>query len=319
MNSEYRILNIDLCSLQRGASFDRGICQRLLKSQFPALFHTLCFGTKIVKCSAFILLFAAISSNSLIAQPLQKIYSDLDNATSISVTQNSIYVVEQGKNRLLKLDHEGKLLESIGGRGSGDYQFSKPVDVDATNGLKIFITDFNNHRVQVFDRRGQYLSSISGRDYFGVNRRYNPTQIAVSNMGEVYFVDENASYIRHFDLDYNLLDEFRISAEIESVDELAVNSAEIFILDRTSQTIHRLALNGSYQGFYPAENIRAMFKNDNGLWTASNQNLVFEPSTGEDQTIQFQDFINPVDLSVQREQVFILTATELFKLPVLKR
>ncbi|MEX0722355.1 MAG: NHL repeat-containing protein [Gracilimonas sp.] len=287
-----------------------------LKTQLSALFHTLCVGTKRVERSAFILLFVAINSNLLIAQPLQKIYSDLDNATSISVTQNSIYVVEQGQNRLLKLDHDGQLLETIGGKGSGDYQFSKPVDVDATNGLKIFITDFNNRRVQVFDRRGQYLSSISGRDSFGVNRRYNPTQIALSNMGEVYFVDENARYIRHFDLDYNLLDEFRISNDIESVDELAVSSSEIFILDRSSQTIHRLASNGRYEGFYPAEEIRAMFVGETGIWTASSKKLMFEPNTGELQSIEFQQSINPIDLHVEREQVYILTANELFKLSV---
>lgn len=267
----------------------------------------------------FILLLLAIGTNPTIAQPFQEIYSDLDNATSISVTRNSIYVVEQGQNRLLKLDHSGKQIEAIGGTGSGDYQFSKPVDVDATNGLKIFITDFNNRRVQVFDRRGQYLSSISARDSFGVNRRYNPTQISVSNMGEVYFVDENARYVHHFDLDYNLLDEFRIPAEIESVDEIVVSSSEIFVLDRSSQTIHRLALNGSYRGFYLAESVQAMFANERGIWTAYSDRAVFEPETGESYMIEFDAEIQPVDMHYQNEFVFILTPDALLKIAVPKR
>lgn len=272
-----------------------------------------------VRCWIFILLFLTIGTNSTIAQTLQKIHSDLDNATSISVTRNSIYVVEQGQNRLLKLDHNGKQIEAIGGKGSGDYQFSKPVDVDATNGLKIFITDFNNRRVQVFDRRGQYLSSISGRDSFGVNRRYNPTQISVSNMGEVYFVDENARYVRHFDLDYNLLDEFRIPSEIESVDEIVVSSSEIFILDRSSQTIHRLALNGSYRGFYPAEDVYAMFINEGEIWTAYSDRAVFDPETGESYAIEFDSEIQPIDMHYQNEILFILTPDALLKIAVPER
>ncbi|HBX67068.1 MAG TPA: hypothetical protein DEG32_13255, partial [Balneolaceae bacterium] len=68
--------------------------------------------------------------------------------------------------------------------------------VDATNGLKVFVTDYNNRRVQVFDKRGQYLSSIAGKDTFGNTRRYNPTQVSVNGLGEVFFVDESENYIR---------------------------------------------------------------------------------------------------------------------------
>lgn len=296
MNIEHRILNIEV-SLNSTSS----------------LFRLLCVGTK--KTMLFPLIIFFISS-VLSAQPLQTIYSNLDNATSLYVTPNSIYIVEQGKNRLLKLDHSGKLLESIGGQGSGNYQFSKPVDVDATNGLKIFITDYNNRRVQVFDRRGQYLSSIEARGSFGTTQRFNPTQIAVSRMGEVYFVDETARYIRHFDLDYNLLDEFRLPSQIESVDELEVTSTEIIILDTASQTIHRLALNGSYRGFYPAENSSSIFASDTGLWKATQNQLMFEPKAGESAFIEFSQSLISVDLFVIDETTYILTAGELLKLKI---
>jgi hypothetical protein len=263
----------------------------------------------------FTLLFLAMGTFSTSAQSPQKIYSNLDNAASISVTQNHIYIVEQGKNRLLKLDYSGKLLETIGGRGSGDYEFSKPVDVDATNGLKIFVTDYNNRRVQVFDRRAQYLSSIEGRTSFGNSRRYNPTQIAVSGLGEVYFADDESRLIHHFDLDYNLLDEFRIPGQIKSVDELIVREGEINILDRTSETIHRLALNGAYNGFYPAENVLSIFAQDSGIWMVYKDKVIYEPKTGEGYTLNLETIIPAVDVHVEREGIFILTKTALFKLP----
>ncbi len=265
-----------------------------------------------------LLIWGACSYTSM-AQPIQQLYSGLENATSLYVTQNSIYIVEQGKNRLLKLDHSGKLLDSIGGLGSGNYQFSKPVDVDATNGLKIFVTDHNNRRIQVFDRRGQYLSSIEAREGFGNIRSFEPTQIAVSDMGEVYFVDGNERQIRHFDLDYNLLDTFRFPTEVESTDEVEVTETEILILDKVSKTIHRLALNGSYRGFYPAENVLSIFANTAGLWKAYTDKITSQARSGEQSSIELETPLKSMDLFIHDRSVFVLTSNELHKLQVSER
>ena len=262
----------------------------------------------------FNVLFSAFLANSSVAQSLETIYSGLENATSLYVTQNEIYVVEQGKNRLLKLDHSGQLLETIGGKGSGKYQFSKPVDVDATNGLKVFVTDYNNRRVQVFDKRGQYLSSISASDAFGNNRPYRPTQIAVNGLGEVFFVDEAEKYILRFDLDSNLLDEFRIPSEIEQVDEMKVTSQEILILDRKTETIHRLALNGSYQGFYPAEGVKALFATESGIWKAYSNQYIFEGNEDQRKSVFHFEEIEPVNIYAVDATVFILTNNKLYRI-----
>jgi hypothetical protein len=255
-----------------------------------------------------------LSPNFTTAQPFQKIYSDLDNATSISVTQNSIYIVEQGKNRLLKLDHNGKLLDTIGGRGSGDYQFSKPVDVDATNGLKIFVSDQNNRRIQVFDRRGQFLSNITERSTFSATRRYHPDQISVSDLGEVYFWDKESRLIRRFDMDYNFDVEFRINSGIRSVDDMQVTSTEILLLDTSTQTIHRLFPNGGYSGFYPAEGIKAFYVDDQGLWKVFSGKAMLEQENGEILEIEFEQEVEPIDMHVQFGSIYILTKRDLYKI-----
>ncbi|MGN8226037.1 hypothetical protein [Gracilimonas sp. BCB1] len=306
MNTEHPTLNIDLVSI-------RDVIQ------FSLSYHScrsLCIGTNFFK--AFIVILAAtfLYFKPLQAQSLIPIHSGLEKATSLYVTQNEIYIVEQGKDRVLKLDHSGKVLDTIGGKGSGNYQFSKPVDVDATNGLKVFVSDFNNRRIQVFDRRGQYLSSISASDAFGNNRPYNPTQIAVNGLGEVFFVDEAGNYIRRFDLDSNLLDEFRISSEINSVDEMNVTSREILILDKSSKTIHRLSLNGNYDGFYPAEDVKALFASESGIWKAYSDRLEFENRSKQKRLIPFTSEFEAVDMHVLEGVVFILSADELYKLSI---
>lgn len=272
----------------------------------------------LVRYSIFIIALL-LSTFHAFAQPLQKVYTELGNATSISATQNSIYIVEQGENRLLKLDHNGNLLDTIGGRGSGDYQFSKPVDVNATNGLKIFITDQNNRRIQVFDRRGQFLSTIAERSTFSSTRRYHPDQISVSDLGEVYFWDKDSRLIRHFDMDYNFDFEFRVGSDIKTVDDIQVTSTEILILDRSTETIHRLKPNGGYSGFYPAEGIKAFFVNDRGIWKSYIDRVVFEPKNGQIQKFEFEKNIQPIDLHVQSGSIFILTSDALFKIESGKR
>ena len=336
MNIEYRTLNIEYRTLNdevlsRADSSKTAILQcSAMNVQcsifppfsfltlFPSLpsFRTLCVGTNCFIALLVLTAMLFLQSYSLQAQSLQEIYSGLENATSLYVTQNEIYVVEQGKNRLLKLDHAGKLLETIGGKGSGNYQFSKPIDVDATNGLKVFVTDYNNRRVQVFDKRGQYLSSIAGKGTFGNTRRYNPTQVAVNGLGEVFFVDESENYIRRFDLDSNLLDEFRIPGEVESIDEMNVTSREIVLLDKSSATIHRLSLNGSYDGFYVANGVSAIFANDLGVWSLNDDSIQFESQTKEKKSISFSSKNKAVDLQVLDKYIFILTPKELYRISV---
>lgn len=262
------------------------------------------------------ILFAALllSSPQTLAQPLQNIHSNLVNATSLSVTQNAIYIVEQGKHRLLKLDHAGKLLDTIGGRGSGEYEFSKPVDVDATNGLKVFISDQNNRRIQVFDRRGQYLSTISERDSFVNSKRYHPDQVSVSVSGEIYFWDKEARMIRRFDMDYNFEDEFRISSDISSVNDLQITSTELFLLDKTTETIHRLSPNGAYYGFYPAEGVLAFYVNEKDMWQAFEDRVLLEQEDGEMHDFKFDNKLQLVDMYVQSGTVFILTSSDLYKI-----
>lgn len=302
MNTEYRITNTEV-------TLKDWVCG----TYYFDVFNLLRNSVFLVRFSLFFIA-SLLSSNLTFAQPLQKIYSDLDNATSISVTQNTIYVVEQGKNRLLKLDHAGKLLDTIGGRGSGDYEFSKPVDVDATNGLKIFVTDQNNRRIQVFDRRGQFLSSISERTFFVNSRKYYPGQISVSSLGEIYFWDKESRLIRRYDMDYNFEDEFRISSDIRLVDDLQVTSTEILILERASETIHRLSLNGGYSGFYPIEGIKAFHVNKEGLWQAFEDRILLEHENAEIKEFDFGKIVQPIDMHVQSGSMYILTGSDLYKI-----
>ena len=67
----------------------------------------------------------------------------------VAVSKAGIFVVDSGSDSLLKFDKTGKLLKSVGDRGSGEGQFKNP------NGLTIvddemIVCDGTNNRLQVF-------------------------------------------------------------------------------------------------------------------------------------------------------------------------
>ena len=75
---------------------------------------------------------------------------------------DSIYVVDSGRNRIVKFSPDGQVLTSWGSDGSGDGQFKglTSVTVNPTDN-KVYVADPVNSRIQVFDSNGKFLSKLS--------------------------------------------------------------------------------------------------------------------------------------------------------------
>ena len=75
---------------------------------------------------------------------------------------DSIYVVDSGRNRIVKFSPDGQVLTTWGSEGSGDGQFKglSSVTVDATSN-KLYVADPLNSRIQVFDSNGKFLTKWS--------------------------------------------------------------------------------------------------------------------------------------------------------------
>ncbi|HAW81792.1 MAG TPA: hypothetical protein DCX27_20055, partial [Balneola sp.] len=147
---------------------------------------------------------SVLIANSAFAQQtsVDTLYTGLKKATSFTFGNDAIYIVEAGAHRVLKLGMDGKLIERYGKRGSGNYQFDNPVDIATTNGLKLFVSDKGNNRIQVFDKRWQYLSFISGNDRFQTRSEIRPAFLGVNKLGDVYFYDERSRTLGKYNEDY---------------------------------------------------------------------------------------------------------------------
>ncbi len=72
----------------------------------------------------------------------------------------ALYVADAGRHVIVKLDTTGLLVERIGGPGSRESSFDRPMDVDPTNGLVLLVADAGNGRIQLFSRSHAFLGSI---------------------------------------------------------------------------------------------------------------------------------------------------------------
>ncbi len=74
---------------------------------------------------------------------------------------DSVYVVDQGRTRIVKFSPDGQVLTVWGSKGSGDGQFDDPasVAVDPTTN-KVYVADPRNKRIQVFDSDGKFLNQM---------------------------------------------------------------------------------------------------------------------------------------------------------------
>lgn len=244
------------------------------------------------------------------------ITSALDGASSLSITPSGrMYLTESNRHRLLVISPDGVRSDSLGARGSGDYRFNEPVSVDATNGLKIYVADQNNGRIQLFDRRFQFLSTISADKIDGTNR-FRPSQLQVSNSGDLYVYDSDRHVVYIFDPFGNYsreidLRSYRIGSEIHMK---AIGSL-LLILDRDAGVVHKFSADGGYMNFIGGfSGVTKIHGTQSDIWSLYADKVVrFSPQGEALKSYSFSEPVTPADLFVHQNSLYVLSNNQLLK------
>jgi DNA-binding beta-propeller fold protein YncE len=121
---------------------------------------------------------------------------------------DSIYVVDQGRTRIVKFSPDGRVLATWGTKGNGDGQFDDHTSVavdPATN--KVYVADPRNKRIQVFDSNGKFLSKWSVPEWQPL---YGFEDLAIdSKAGRLYASSANMGAVLVFDLNGNRMGSVR--------------------------------------------------------------------------------------------------------------
>src|SRR5882724_11953076 len=117
---------------------------------------------------------------------------------------DSIYVVDQGRTRIVKFSPDGHVLSNWGSKGSADGQFNDPasVAVDSTSG-KVYVADPINKRIQVFDQNGKFLTKWeipewarpAGFEDLAIDSKAGRLYASSANMDAVLVFDLNGTRI----------------------------------------------------------------------------------------------------------------------------
>ena len=106
---------------------------------------------------------------------------------------NSIFVVDQGRSQVIRLDPNGKALVVWGTPGKDDGQFSGPtsVAVDGKNN-RVYVADPSNKRIQVFDTNGKFVAKWVVEEW-GTPAGWYFQDLAIDSQAGLLYASSNAT------------------------------------------------------------------------------------------------------------------------------
>ncbi len=145
----------------------------------------------------------------------------MDSPYDVAITPlGNILVADTVNSRVQIFDSEGQFLKEFGSEGTQNRQFAESIvrriDTAIVDGIKIkpqslfavavsssgdiFVTDTGNHRIQIFDKEGQFLSMINtgGKAKKQSQADYSLMGLALSSTGELFVTDAGNSRVQVF-------------------------------------------------------------------------------------------------------------------------
>jgi len=129
-----------------------------------------------------------------IGSPGKKDEGKLNYPTDVAIgIDGNIYVADAYNNRVQVFTPDGKFVRKWGDTPAlgnkaleGSFNVATGLGVDSEG--RVFVADFYNHRIQVFDPEGKFLLSF-GAQGDGEGEFERPTDVAVDTKGNIYVVD----------------------------------------------------------------------------------------------------------------------------------
>ena len=193
----------------------------------------------------------------------KKLYSIKNEALTsprgIAVDGDSIYVTNNGNHCLLKLDKMGKLLKSVGQKGSGEGEFNLPLGITVV-GDQVFVCDFMNHRLQVFTSDLVFVRQI-GSLGSGNGQFIGPTDITHDKEGNLYVTDMGNDCVQVFNTqgkflrflttkgDINKPVGICISRELVCVSQRKVNG-QLFLYEKSGHKVRSFTCESGEDGIW---------------------------------------------------------------------
>ncbi len=266
--------------------------------------------------------------------------AQFDDARAFSVSPDgSIYVVENDRGAVLRLDSDGTLLGIQGGPGTGEDQFLNLRDIDASSGLFYTVADAGNGRVQKFTRDGAFVESLAIPNVTGGARNLSispsfrlsgvrtragesePVIIVESPWSELILIDGVSHSVLKID---RLRESITIiggpdsgAGHLDNPVDVAAGNGIIAVADDIRSEIVFFDEFGSFIRSWSAmlDDLIALRLDRGEVWLVYSDFLqVFDVRGGRLEEYSFELGAEVVDFSVQRGVIWMMTAESLFRI-----
>ncbi|MHB1050674.1 MAG: NHL repeat-containing protein [Bacteroidota bacterium] len=188
--------------------------------------------------TALMVLSMVVSADTAVSGIVRMSVEIFESAQSLTVAPNGdLYCIDRRRNTVYHLSGNGTVLNSIGGQGWGQHEFDAPTDVSSTFLLEVFVTDYNNRRIQRYDRKLHFVQTYDESTLPSSVGRFQPTAGAVSKQGDLFIVEQDGKRILKLNRRNQLESEFGtfkdgIGALEQPVDIAVTPNDEVAVLDR---------------------------------------------------------------------------------------
>ncbi|MDI6703609.1 MAG: tetratricopeptide repeat protein [bacterium] len=226
-------------------------------------------------------------------------------STSIAIdSHRDIFLVDFGKERVLKLSPTGTSLLKI--RGKGEAGLKKPYGVWVDREGNIYVTDFAGDSVQKFDKTGRPLLSF-GKKGRKKGEFLGPEGITCDREGNIYVVDNGNNRIQKFTSSGDFLMEF--SEGLTQPVGIILNEGYIWVTDK--EGLKRFDNSGNLLGrFSPRKgsSLRGLTFKDHIFYISDADGYVheFNPISNTWQTLKLAEGSSPMDIKVDKHGTFYI-------------
>jgi tripartite motif-containing protein 71 len=170
--------------------------------------------------------------------------------TDVAVARKRIFVVDGGNHRVAIFNLKGRLLSTIGGKGTEPGNFLDPVGIGTDTKGRIMVADKGNHRIQIFNRKGRFLRAFT---VIVEGNLIRPVDVAYDPATRLFYVTGNTNHkVMVFDNKGRLVNEWGGSGAEESEFNFPATltllpGPRIGVVDVLNTRVQLFDLSGKYQ------------------------------------------------------------------------
>jgi DNA-binding beta-propeller fold protein YncE len=146
--------------------------------------------------------------------------------------KNFIYIVDQGRARIVKYNAAGVVVAIWGSQGEGDGQFVEPTTVAVDEKTdRVYVADPRNRRIQVFDSSGKFLFKWTVKEWQGTGWAFQDLLID-SQSEQLYATSPATDEVLVFDLEGHAVTSLKPPPpeKLEGASALGLYNGKLYVL-----------------------------------------------------------------------------------------